>query len=56
MTTREISSEEKAYYRKRLGWNIVQLFFGTVLLLVAYSHLQTSTAEKMSISSGVEVI
>lgn len=51
MTSRELSSEEKAYYKKRLGWNIVQLFLGTVLLLAAYVHLQDSTAEKSSISS-----
>ncbi len=51
-----LSKEEKAYYRKRLWRNIVQLFFGTILLLFAYFQLQQSTAEKMSISSGVEVL
>lgn len=56
MTNQEISKEERSYYRKRLGWNIVQLFVGTILLLVAYFHLQENMAEKMSISSGVEVL
>lgn len=51
MKQRGLTSAEKAYYKKRLGRNIVQLFFGTVLLLVAYMHLQNSAAEKMSISS-----
>lgn len=51
-----MNQEEKSYYRKRLGRNIVQLFLGTVLLLFAYVHLQHNTAEKMSISSGVEVL
>ena len=51
-----MNQEEKGYYRKRLGWNIVQLFFGTVLLVLAYAHLQHNAAEKMSISSGVEVL
>jgi|GEM_PF-3714542 len=56
MAHREMSTEEKTYYKKRLGWNILQLFLGTILLLAAYVHLQTSTAEKMSISSGVQVL
>lgn len=51
-----MSNEEKAYYRKRLWWNILQLFLGTVLLLAAYANLQNSAAEKMSISSGVQVL
>ncbi len=56
MSSRNLTAEEKAYYKKRLSWNIVQLFFGTLLLVMAYIHLQDSTAEKMSISSGVQVI
>ena len=56
MSDKSMSQEEKGYYRKRLVRNIVQLFFGTVLLLLAYVHLQHNNAEKMSISSGVEVL
>ncbi|MBP6910782.1 hypothetical protein KBC03_04295 [Patescibacteria group bacterium] len=56
MADRGLSNEEKAYYRKRFGRNILQLFAGTVLLLFAYIHLQGNTAEKMSISSGVQVL
>lgn len=56
MADRWLSTEEKAYYRKRLWRNVIQLFAGTILLLVAYIHLQDNTAEKMSISSGVQVL
>lgn len=56
MNKRGLTSAEKQYYKKRLGRNIVQLFFGTVLLVTAYVHLQDSTAEKLSISSWVEVL
>ena len=56
MAYRDMNSEEKAYYRKRFLWNLLQLLVGTVLLIVAYFHLQRSTAEKMSISSWVDVI
>jgi hypothetical protein len=56
MAYRSLNAEEKAYYRKRLWRNIIQLFIWTVLLLFAFMHLQWNTAEKMSISSGVEVI
>lgn len=56
MTDRESLSEEKSYYHKRFGWNIVQLIVGTILLFSAYLHLQDNTAEKMSISSGLQVL
>lgn len=52
----DMNKDEQMYYKKRLGWNIVQLLVGTVLLLAAYVHLQKNNAEKMSISSGVEVL
>lgn len=56
MNDRESLNEEKSYYHKRLGRNIVQLIVGTILLFTAYLHLQGNTAEKMSISSGLQVL